>query len=293
MIRNITLAFLILLSGGVLIRAEDSSQPAAQQSNQQFQGFDLAGYKDGGQKAWDIKGDRADILGDIIKLTDIVANAYGEEQMNLTAKSGTIDKVSGKMHLQDDVVVTTQTGSKLVTDSLDWEREKNVVTTPDKVVLTREGMKTTGTGAIAHPGLNTAQINENVTVTVDTDPKKKDSNHVTITCDGPLEVDYATGNAVFNNNVVAIEGERKLTADKMEVFFDKEAKQIKEMICTGHVSISMGQNTSYSEKAIYKAAEQKLLLIGTPKLIFYTQGDDAVLPLTDTESQSSKTDEGK
>ena len=249
---------------------------AADDSPQQFEGFNLAGT-DAGVKKWDIKGDHADIIGDIVNLTNIVANAYGEEQTNLTAKTGTLNKATGKMHLEKDVVVTTESGEKLTTDTLDWERDKDLVKTDDKVVLTKEGMTATGTGAIGHPGLKTAQMNQDITVQIDTKSPDPLSSIVTITCDGPLEIDYNNQKATFNNNVVAIQNDRKLTADKMEALFDSQTKQIKEMICTGHVTMRQGENTTYSEKAVYNAEEQRLVLSGSPKLIFYTDNMN-VLP---------------
>lgn len=284
MAKRIILAiFLFLIISRVSICAAESSTESASQetdtSLQQFQGFNLVGYGEGGTKTWDIKGDKADIIGDVIKLTNIDANAYRQDPMNLKAKEGNLNKVSGNMHLEKDVVMTTQSGARLVTDSLDWLRDKDLVTTDDKVFLTKETMTAVGTGAIAHPGLNTAQLNEDVTVNVVTEPKGEDAGQkVTITCDGPLEVEYQKQTAIFRNNVVAVqEGGRELQADKMELFFDTETKQIKEMICTGNVFIKHGQNVSFAEKAVYKAEDQVITLLGRPKLILYTEGKDGSL----------------
>ena len=289
MSKKIFLSVVAVLMSGMMLQAEDVSQSSNQ--SQEFQGFNLTGYTDAGQKKWDVQGDRADILGDVVKLTNIVAKAYGEEQVNLTAQEGVLNKVTGKMHLEKDVVITAQNGARLTTDSLDWDREKDLVTTPDEVMIVKEGMTATGTGAVAHPNLNTAQMNEDVTVTMNTEPKEPDGKIVTITCDGPLEIDYTKQMAIFNDNVVAIETDKKLLADKIEVFFDAQAKQIKEMICTGHVSIIHGENTTYSEKAIYKAGEQKLTLIGQPKLILYMESDGGSMPFDALTAGTTETTE--
>ncbi|MFA5059816.1 MAG: LPS export ABC transporter periplasmic protein LptC [Candidatus Omnitrophota bacterium] len=264
MTKKILVTFFIFLLSGMIIHAEETPQ--------QFEGFDLVGYSEGNKKAWDIKGDTADMIGSMIKLTNIVANAYGDEQMHLTAQRGNLDRVSGQMHLEDDVVITTEGGAKMTTDSLDWHRDKDLVKTKDDVVLTQEGMTATGTGVEGHPGLKTAQMEKDVTVTVNTEPKGA-GRTITITCDGPLEIEYESQKAVFNNNVVAIDAGRKLMADKIELFFDNVSRQIKEMICTGNVSIIQGENTTYSEKAIYNAQQQKLTLVGQPKLILFTEGE--------------------
>jgi len=267
--KKIPLTFFLLLFWCITIHADETESP------QQFEGFNLAGYEEGGKKTWDVKGDTADIIGNIVKLTNIVANAYGAEQMNLTAKNGTVQKDTGLMHLENDVVITTNTGTKLTTDTLNWERSKDLVQTDDDVTITREGLVATGTGALGHPSLKDAQLNKDVTVTFETNEGQSASGAalgrvVTITCDGSMEMEYENQKATFNDNVVAIDGDRKLTADKMEVFFDTEASQIKELICIGHVSVVQGENSTYSEKAVYNAAEKKLTLSGRPKLILYT-----------------------
>ena len=290
--------FVLSLTGGHAeenIPSESSLESSASsEAPQHFQGFDLAGYGEGGQKSWDIKGDTADIVGNLIKLTNIIANAYGEEKMNLTAKNGTLDKISGNMHLEDDVVITTDTGAKLLTDSLDWEKEKDLVRTEDEVTIIREDMTAVGTGAKAQPSLSTAQMNKDVTVNLNTEPKSPQGRMMTITCDGPLEIDYQKQIAVFNTNVVAVDVGRKLQADRMELFFDKATNKIKEVVCIGNVVINQGENTSYSDRAVYKAGEQKILLSGRPKLIFYTEEkgglsfDSFSMPSSGSEKDSEK-----
>ena len=264
MTRRIAFIFLILFSGSVVVHANQST-------DQQFQGFDLAGYDNGGNKTWDINGDKADIMGDIIKMTNIVANAYGDQNMHLTAKRGTLDKVNGNIHLEEDVVITTDTGAKLVTDSLDWDRNQDLVQTDDHVVLTREKMVASGTGMKAKPDLKTAQMNEDVDVKIDMEFKDEPGRIITITCDGPLEIDYQKELAIFNENVIAIDGDRKLVTDKLELYFDTATSKIKEIICIGNVAITQGENTSYSQRAVYKAQEQRVILTGRPKIIFYAK----------------------
>ena len=240
---------------------------------QQFEDFDLAGYGQNGTKQWDVKGDNADVQGDTVALTNIVANSYGDQKMNLTAKSGQLDKANGNMHLEKDVVVTSQTGAQLMTDSLDWHKEKDLVTTNDDVFLSKDGMTATGNGAVVHPNQNTAQINRNVVVNVNTTPKAMQGHIITITSDGSMEVEYTKGTAVFTKNVVAVDGDRKIVADKMTILVDPKTNQIQEMVCIGNVGITQGENTAHAQQANYKAGDQKLILSGRPKLVFYTQGD--------------------
>ena len=46
----------------------------AQDAGQQFEGFNLQGFTEGGEKAWDVNGDTADILGESIEIMNVDAN---------------------------------------------------------------------------------------------------------------------------------------------------------------------------------------------------------------------------
>ncbi|MBI5149280.1 MAG: LPS export ABC transporter periplasmic protein LptC [Candidatus Omnitrophica bacterium] len=244
-------------------------------AGQQFQGFNLQGYSESGEKAWAVNGSKADILGDKIKISDVAAESYGEEKMNLTAESGTINQADGNIHLEKDVIITSQRGTQMTTDSLDWNRTADLVKTKDPVVITDKDMTLTGKGMEAKPGLKTAQIEKNVTATMDTDPEPEVKKTITITSDGPMTMDQSKSYAVFEDNVVAVQEDQTLKADRMEIYFNQEQKQIKELVCSGHVVIIRGANQSFADKAVYTGADQKLTLSGRPKLILVTEGNNA------------------
>lgn len=264
---------IIYICAGLAL-ALSSGRLYAEEPEQKFQGFNLQGYDDRGEKAWNVNGDTADIMGSEIILSNVDANTFGEQKMNVTAKTGTVDQASGKMHLEEDVVITSEDGKRLMTDSLDWNRTEDLVTTEDDVVITDERMMATGKGMKARPGLKTAKINEDVTVMIETETEEKEeSKTVTITSDGPMVIDQAESVATFEDNVVGVQGDRTLKADRMEVYFDKEMTTIKKMICLGNVEIEQGENKTFAKKAVYDAAEQKLTLLGRPKLILLTEGE--------------------
>ncbi len=284
--------FLLSLCVGLLL-GFPSRGICENQPEQKFKGFDLQGYADDGQKSWDIKGDTADIAGQDINLTNVDANSYGEQKMNVTAETGTINQASGNMLLKKDVVVTSESGSQLMTDSLNWNKEKDLVTTDDDVYIDDEKFVLTGEGMESQPGLKKTKILRNVSVRINTEPKKEekaygdegdspkkegreDGKKVTITSDGPMIVDQAKSVATFQQNVVAVQGDQILKADLMEVHFDENMKGIKEMICIGNVEILQGENRSFAEKAVYDALSQKLKLSGRPKLILVTEGKNAI-----------------
>ncbi|NTV29365.1 MAG: LPS export ABC transporter periplasmic protein LptC [Candidatus Omnitrophica bacterium] len=270
---------LVLFIGGVNVHAaEEVAKPlilVGSDGNipQQMEGFNLSGYSDSGAKSWDIKGDKANIKGNQVEVTNVNANNYDNEDTNLKAKKGNIDKSTGDVHLQEDVVITTENGAQMKTDTLDWNRTANVVKTADVVTLEDETMKIKGQGMEAHPALKTAKLESAVTADIQAESKdaKKD-NRIQITSDGPMEIDQAKQTAVFHDNVVAVESgsDRGLKSDRMEVLFDPKTKKIKEIYCTGHVEVRQGNNVTYSDSLVYKADEQRMVLTGKPKLILDT-----------------------
>jgi len=266
--------FILILTGwSNLVHSQE-------EADQKFQGFNLQGYTDEGEKSWDVEGDTADILGTEIKLKNVVANSYGERPMNVTADTGTVDQTTGKMVLEDDVVITSDDGSKLMTDFVEWDKEKDLVSSEEEVYIKNESFSATGTGMRAQPGLKSAQLNKDVTVRMDTaEPETKTPKLLTVTSDGPMVLDQLLLKARFEINVVAEQDDQILKADVMEIYFKEGMKDIKEMICVGNVEIIQGENKTYAEKATYNAEDQKLTLSGRPKLILETGGESGITPL--------------
>ncbi len=238
---------------------------------QQLEGFNLNGYADDGKKAWEINGAKADISEDKIKVTDVDANFYGKENANLKAQHGTIDKASGEVNLNKDVVMTSDRGTTVTTDSLKWQRNEDLVTTNDRVQIDDAQGTITGKGLTAQPGMKKAQLNEDVHASIKTS-KKNNMQTIEITSEGPMQMDQAKMYAVFNVNVVATEPStgRQLFADKMEAWFDDKNKRIKKLVCTGNVKVLQGGNASYAEQMIYNGEDQTLTMTGRPKLVFET-----------------------
>ncbi len=236
---------------------------------QKIEGFNLEGYSENGNKSWDLKGDKADIIGNQVAVTNVNANSYGDEDMNLTAKRGTINKSTGDVNLQQDVVITAERGSVMKTDTLDWQRQKDLVSTNDPVTIEDKSMRVQGIGLEAHPGMKDATLKSDVMADIMAESSTHKNNRIQITSDGPMELDQTTMTAVFTVNVVATEpaSGRQLKADRMEVLFDDQTKKIKEIVCTGNVEVQQGGNTTRSENLVYKADEQKMILTGRPKLV--------------------------
>jgi len=265
-----------------------------EESDQQINEFSLTGFGEKGKKNWDLSGKSADIFTEIVKLKSVIGNLYGkEEDIRLTADAGDFNKTDGKVHLEKNVVITTSTGTKLTTDSLDWDRKGQLVTTEDKVNIQRDNMVTTGTGAVGQMALKQVSLKKDVTV--DILPQAKPGEPVdvkektVITCDGPLEIDYEKNIATFNNNVCVRRPDSEIYSDKMDVYFIPSKKEngkqnteasdktpgfmgskIDKIIARGNVKVIRGDNISYSEEAAYTASDKKLVLTGRPKLILYS-----------------------
>ncbi|PIQ88908.1 MAG: LPS export ABC transporter periplasmic protein LptC [Candidatus Omnitrophica bacterium CG11_big_fil_rev_8_21_14_0_20_42_13] len=253
-------------------------------SDQQILQFELSGFGDKGKRAWDVEGKSADIFSETVKLNDIVANVYGEEDnVNLTADSGVYNKAQGSVHLQDNVVVTTESGAKLVTDSLDWQQQTQQVSTKDNVDIVKQNIKVVGKGIEAEPNLKKVKLNEEVKVDIENSDfsfsseeedkaQGEDKEPITITCDGPLNVDYENQIAVFNNNVKVTHSQGSMQADKMIIHFDMKGKSIERVESHGNVKILNGENITYSQEAIYTAKDKKVVLTGRPRLVIYSSG---------------------
>ncbi len=270
----------------------------AKESDQQIGDFSLSGFGDKGKKAWDLSGKRADIFNEVVKLKEVVGNHYADkESIKLTADSGDFNKNSGVVHLEDNVVITTSGGAKLTTDSLDWDRKQQIVSTLDKVNLQRLDMNLSGVGARGATALKQVELGKDVRLEIEPEDKlesnglqpnsqshkqKNKEEKIVITCDGPLEVDYEKNIAVFNNNVKVEKPDLIIYSDKMQVYFtskqgdpkkDQESalmsSSINKIVSEGNVRIVRGENTSYSQEAIYTAADKKIILTGRPQIVIY------------------------
>jgi LPS export ABC transporter protein LptC len=245
---------------------------------QQIEGFNLVGYSDAGKKDWDIKGDKADIVGDQVAVTNVNANSYKGQEMNIKARKGTVDKSTGDVTLHEDVVITDEKGGQMKTDSIEWQRKNDLVQTEDRVKIEDQDMKVEGTGLEAHPSVKTAKLKSDVSADISTNSVSENgkANRIQITSDGPMELEQDKKLATFRNNVVAIELStgRKLKADLMEVRYDEKSKHISEIVCTGNVELYQDGNITHSDMLVYKADDQRVTLTGKPKLIIDAQGVD-------------------
>jgi LPS export ABC transporter protein LptC len=267
-----------------------------QESEQQIMDFSLAGFGEKGKKNWDISGKSADIVTDTVNLKDVVGNLYGEsEDIKLTADKGAFNKKDGQVYLQDNVLIATSGGAKMTTNSLNWDRKNQVVTTEDAVNIERENMIASALGAVGQPNLRKVSLQKEVQVQIDqmqlidqSGPSQK--SRIVITCEGPMEIDYQKSVATFNKKVKVDTSDATIYSDVMEVHFAKSEKkksdissalepaasmatQVDKIMAYGNVTIIQGENISQSNEAVYTASSNKITLSGKPKLVIYSDND--------------------
>jgi LPS export ABC transporter protein LptC len=256
--------------------------------------FSLSGVSDKGKKNWDLQGKSADIGAQVIKLQDVESHMYGENStVKLTADTGDFNRQQGQLHLEKDVVITTSSGATLTTDSLDWNKKNQTVSTDDPVNIEKQDIRITGQGARGRTDLNKVDLEKDVRVhiTPQASPAQKDGQArapaqgpVTITCEGPMQVDYQANIAVFNKHVVAKTVDCDLQSDVMVLLFTKAAGaappagaedtkglKIDRITAKGNVVIRRGQDVSYCDEAVYTASDRKISLSGSPKLVIYSE----------------------
>lgn len=241
-----------------------SLQQVPDSETERIQSFSISSFSESGKKAWEVKGKTADILSNIINLSDIVANSYGDEvTVNLKADEGVFDRSNNNLELKKNVVAVTDEGTKLTTQKLCWDAKEELIDTDEYILIERQDMDLEGIGGSASPNLKKAQL--------DKDVKVKIKDHATvITCDGPLEVDYNKNVSYFYNNVKLDDAKVQIYSDKSIAYFDPKRRLLTKVFCEGNVRIVRGEDVTYAEEMTYLPDEGKVILTGRPKIVIHS-----------------------
>lgn len=227
---------------------------------QEILSFVIDGRSPGGADEWHLEGESAEIVDEIIYLYHLKAVVYGEDtSANLTSDSGIYHKETGEVELIGNVKVVSKDGSTLLTDKAVWSQTDKEVSTDEIVRITHEKMVAVGKGGMANSEKKSAMLNKDVTVTIEPD--------TTVTCGGPLTVDYEKSIAVFFNNVRVEDADGVLLSDKLTVEFDKTEGKVIRVIAENNVKIKKGKSYTLSEKAIYTDSTRHAQLLGNPRVI--------------------------
>jgi len=91
-----------------------------------------------------------------------------------------------------------------------------------------------------------------------------------------LDLDQSAGSAVFTGGVKVGQGELRLAADRVEVFYDEGGSAsgtVRRMVATGNVTLSNGQEAAEAERATYEVASGHVEMEGD---VLLTQGQNAL-----------------
>jgi len=240
---------------------------------QRIKDFYLSNLKEDGLRDWELRGEEAMIHEKYVDIDTMNANYYLKDDVILiTSDTARLDKTNLDIYLKDNVHVSNKEGATLVTDSLNWQRDNNIIETQDVVKTNRDSMQIIAKGLVADTELKKAEFRQDVEVTL---PDQETNGAVKITCSGPLVIEYNLGKAVFNDNVIAIHPQGKMFSDKATLFFNAETKEIIKIVSEGNVKIVRDRNISYAEKATYSQRDQILTLEGRPQIIYYPEDGES------------------
>ncbi len=91
-----------------------------------------------------------------------------------------------------------------------------------------------------------------------------------------LDLDQSAGSAVFTGTVKVGQGELRMAADRVEVFYDEGGAQsgkVRRMVADGNVTLSNGTEAAEAEHAIYEVAAGTIEMDGD---VLLTQGQNAL-----------------
>lgn len=92
-----------------------------------------------------------------------------------------------------------------------------------------------------------------------------------------LDLDQGSGTAVFAGSVRVGQGELRMAADKVQVFYDPDATggsgPIKRLIASGNVTLTNGSEAAEADQATYEVGSGKVDMQGS---VLLTQGRNAL-----------------
>ena len=275
--KKIILICVFSLSACFFCFAEEKKEPA-----QEVKDFSFVQYKEGGDQKWKLNGQSAEVVENKVNIEHLSALSFGQgTTLKLKANQGSFDKGDNLVHLRDNVVAATTDGTKLTTDSLLWDAETKNVSTDSAVNIKRPDMQISGTGAVCDVDGKTAELKQDISARLTSGENdllgaapdnSAQAPQTTITCDGPLELNYKQNRAFFHGNVKVEDSRGNIIADRIDVYFNPQTRRVKCVVARGNVKIINGENITYSEKAIYLVDQGRVILPNRPKLIIKNDG---------------------
>ena len=219
---------------------------------EEVEGFTMTMVDSKGKAKASICGSVANLLpGNLIEISDVVVRIY-------KSKPG-----------DSDIIVHTSKGT--------YDRNKNIIDTDQFVRINHMNTVIVGSGLRWEPNKSKLMIKENIRVEYHNDRLpgnsfsiSKDSPNIitVITAEGSGKVNYQKNYAVFKNNVKVEDPQAVLKANRMKVFFSGgKQSAITRVEAYGNVEIKQPKRKSFSRKAIYYTADDKVVLSGDPRIV--------------------------
>ena len=192
---------------------------------------------------------------------------YSQEDdvVEIKADKAKLDKENMNVHLEDNVEVESKRGVTLNARSLDWDQNSNIVSTDTEIqVDKKQSLSVKAQGLKANTELSKVDFQKDVEMNL-----FSKSGVIKVNCDGPLEIDYESGKAIFHNNVVVNNAQGKMIAKKAIVYFESQANRIVKIVAKGDVKVIRDDNVTFAEQATYSEKDKKIILEGRPRLIIF------------------------
>lgn len=103
-----------------------------------------------------------------------------------------------------------------------------------------------------------------------------------------LSVNQSDGSAIFEGNVDVTQGDMRLTADKVDVFYKEDSQGIDHMIATGDVLLVQGPDVAEGDHAVYTIESGDVVMTGNVTVLRETttiSGDKLVMNLQTNTAQ--------
>jgi LPS export ABC transporter protein LptC len=280
--KRASLFILILAAAGHALMCQNIcfAEEKKEAAQQEVKDFSFVQYREGGTEKWKLSGRSAEVLDNRVDIEYLSALSFGEGTMlKLKANKGIFNKGDNMVHLSDNVVAASTDGTKLTTDHMVWDADTKNVSTDGSVSIKRPDMEITGIGATCDIDGKTAELKQDISARLVSDEpgilgSANGKNYTTITCDGPLELNYNQNRAFFHGNVKVEDSKGNIMADRIDVYFNPETRRVKCVVARGNVRIINGENVTYSEKAIYLVDQGRVILPNRPKLVIQNDGSN-------------------
>lgn len=86
-------------------------------------------------------------------------------------------------------------------------------------------------------------------------------------------VNQADGHAVFTGKVVVVQGDMKLSADRVEVIYAADQKAIQSLHATGNVILASPTDAAKGDEAVYTIGSGEVVMTGN---VLLTQGQNTM-----------------